>query len=78
MSTAEFLRRAILRDDAAADERKEEAEMRALLDVFAVTQAETLEQLDRTDRALDHALAYCEANERARWAMHSTQLKRSF
>jgi hypothetical protein len=78
MSTSEFMRRAILRHDAADDERKEEAELRALLDVFALTHAETLEQLDRVDRALDDALAYFAAKERkrARWSMRSTQLNR--
>jgi hypothetical protein len=64
MSMAEFVRCAILRDDAPDDERGEEAELRALLDVFAVTHAETLEQLDRTDRALDDALAYFAAKQR--------------
>ncbi len=64
LSTAEFVRRAILRDDAPDDERREEAELRALLDMFSLTHAETLEQLDRTDRALDEALAYFAAKEK--------------
>ncbi len=64
MSTSEFVRRAVLRDDPSDEERREEAELRALLDVFAVTHAETLEQLDRTDRALDQALAYFAAKEK--------------
>jgi cytoplasmic iron level regulating protein YaaA (DUF328/UPF0246 family) len=63
MSTAEFVRRAILRDDLLDEERQQEAELRALLEVFAVTHAETIEQLDRTDRALDKALAYFAAKE---------------
>ncbi len=56
MSTAEFVRRAALNyepaDEAAA------AELRSLVAVFEELHASTLAQLDRTDAALDAALAH--------------------
>ncbi len=58
MSTAEFVRRAVVHYDPNEEELREEAELQALLEVFAVTHAETLDQLDRTDRALDKVLAH--------------------
>jgi hypothetical protein len=58
MSMAEFARRALLRDDPGEDDNVIEAELRALLDVFHVSHQQTLDQLERTDRALDTALAY--------------------
>ncbi len=63
MSTAEYVRRAVLRDDLGEEEQREEAELRALMEVFAVTHAQTLEQLDRTDRTLDRVLAYFAAKK---------------
>jgi hypothetical protein len=63
MSMAEFTRRAILQYEPGDEEEREEAELRALLVVFEQTHARTLEQLDRTDRALDAALAYFEAKK---------------
>jgi hypothetical protein len=63
MSTAEYVRRAVLRDDIGEDEQREEAELRALLEVFTITHAETLEQLDRTDRTLDMVLGYFAAKK---------------
>ncbi len=58
MSTAEFVRRAILNYDPNGGSQREEAELQTLLDVFRATHAETLAQLDRADAALDAALAY--------------------
>jgi hypothetical protein len=58
ISTAEFVRRAVLNYDPQDESTQEEAELRALLEVFHGTHARTLEQLDRTDRALDAALAH--------------------
>jgi hypothetical protein len=58
MSTAEFVRRAILHHDPSAEQRREEEELRALLEAFDVVHAQTLQQLDRTDAALDAALAH--------------------
>jgi hypothetical protein len=56
LSTAEFVRRAALNyeptDEAVA------AELRGLLDGFEELHASTLTQLDRTDAALDAALAH--------------------
>jgi hypothetical protein len=56
ISTAEFVRRAALNyepaDEAVA------AELRGLLDGFDELHASTLAQLDRTDAALDAALAH--------------------
>ena len=58
ISTAEFVRRAVLQYDPRNQDQQEEAELRALLDVFADTRASTLAQLEKTDRALDAAFAY--------------------
>jgi hypothetical protein len=63
MSMAEFVRRAVVQYEPRDEEAREEAELRALLDVFEETHARTLAQLDRTDRALDAALAYFEAKK---------------
>ena len=55
LSTAEFVRRAVVAyepEDAAA-----EAELTALLAAFPKLHAETMEQLDRTDAALDRCLS---------------------
>jgi hypothetical protein len=56
LSTAEFVRRAALNyepaDEAVA------VELRGLLDGFDELHANTLAQLDRTDAALDAALAH--------------------
>ena len=58
MSMAEFVRRAALQYDPSAERQREEGDLRALLEVFGTTHAQTLGQLDRTDRALDAALAH--------------------
>jgi hypothetical protein len=58
ISTAELVRRAVRRYDPQEEERQEEAELRSLLALFAASHAETLAQLDRSDAALDSALAY--------------------
>ena len=54
--TAEFMRRAALAYEA--DDAAEEAELRALLNRFEQMHDVTLAQLDRTDLALDAALAH--------------------
>jgi hypothetical protein len=64
MSTAEFVRRAVQRYDPREGEDREAAELRSMLDVFTALHAETLEQLDRTDAALDAALEYFMAKQR--------------
>ena len=64
MSMAEFARRAVLQYEPRDEEEREEEELRALLEVFEQTRARTLEQLDRTDRALDTALAYFETKKK--------------
>ncbi|HET6374696.1 MAG TPA: hypothetical protein VFF88_01475, partial [Methylocella sp.] len=56
ISTAEFVRRAALNYEPADQEA--EAELRALASRFEELHAATLAQLDRTDAALDAALAY--------------------
>jgi hypothetical protein len=56
--TAEFVRRAALAYDP--DEAEDEAELRALLASFEQVHKDTLAQLDRTDKALDTALAHFE------------------
>jgi hypothetical protein len=55
ISTAEFVRRAALNYDPADEEAA--AELRQLVDRFEELHAATLVQLDRTDAALDAALA---------------------
>jgi hypothetical protein len=62
ISTAEFVRRAALNYEP--DDEESEAELRALLDSFEDLHAGALAQLDRTDAALDAALAHF-ARERA-------------
>lgn len=56
MSMAEFVRRAAL--DYEPADQEVAAELRSLLDGFNELHANTLAQLDRTDAALDAALAY--------------------
>lgn len=56
ISTAEFVRRAVLHYEPA--ENDVEAELRGLLDGFNELHTKTLAQLDRTDEALDAALAH--------------------
>jgi hypothetical protein len=56
MSTAEFVRRAALDYEPADQEAA--TELRSLLDGFDELHADTLAQLDRTDAALDAALAH--------------------
>jgi hypothetical protein len=56
ISTAEFVRRAVLNYEPAGVD--EAAELRALIDGFEAVHARTLAQLDRTDAALDAALAH--------------------
>ncbi|HWK46896.1 MAG TPA: hypothetical protein VNT30_19405 [Stellaceae bacterium] len=58
ISTAEFVRRAILHYDPDKADQDVEAELRAVLEVFTLTHQQTLAQLDRTDVALDRALAH--------------------
>ena len=55
-STADFVRRAALNYEPAGN--AEEAELRKLLKAFGSMHAQTLRQLDRTDRALDAALRH--------------------
>jgi hypothetical protein len=64
MSAAELARRAVLDYDPREEARQEEAELQAQLEIFKAVHAETLAQLDRTDAALDAALAYFEAKSR--------------
>jgi hypothetical protein len=56
MSTAEFVRRAALNYEPAGEEA--EAELRCLVTGLDEVHASTLAQLDRTDAALDAALAH--------------------
>ncbi|QBR70745.1 hypothetical protein CU048_05010 [Beijerinckiaceae bacterium] len=56
ISTAEFVRRAALNYEPADD--AVEAELRSLVAGFEALHAITLAQLDRTDAALDAALAH--------------------
>jgi Ribbon-helix-helix protein, copG family len=56
ISTAEFVRRAALNYEPADAEA--EAELRCLVTGFEELHAATLAQLDRTDAALDAALAH--------------------
>lgn len=70
VSTAEYVRRSLhsFNPDAvsAAREREEEEqELAALLKALGTSRAATLAQLDRADAALDAALAYFAAKERA-------------
>ncbi len=55
ISTAELVRRAVDAYDLA--DRGEAAELRRVLAVLNATHAETLRQLDQTDRKLDEVLA---------------------
>lgn len=55
ISAGELVRRAVSAYDI--DSAAEEAELRALLDRFAVTHEETLRRLDATERKLDETLA---------------------
>ena len=55
ISAAELVRRAVAAYDLG--DRREAEELRALLDLFRGTRAETLAQLDDTDRELDATLA---------------------
>ncbi len=55
LSTAEFVRRAVVAYEPADAEA--ERELAALLMAFAGLHAETIAQLDRTDAALDRCLA---------------------
>ena len=59
ISTAEFVRRAALNYEPADEEAA--AELRQLVDRFEELHAATLAQLDRTDAALDTALAHFKA-----------------
>jgi hypothetical protein len=64
LSMAEFARRALLRYDPTGERDAEEAQLRALVGTFRQVHAETLAQLDRTDAALDAAIARLEAAHR--------------
>ena len=55
ISTAELVRRAVLAYDP--EEAEAEAELAALVAAFQGMHAETVAQLDRTDRALDRCLS---------------------
>jgi hypothetical protein len=59
ISTAEFVRRAALAYEPA--DEGEEAELRALAGALEELHAATIAQLDRTDAALDAALAHFRA-----------------
>jgi hypothetical protein len=56
ISTAEFVRRAALNYESASE--AEEAELRTLVNALEELHAGTIAQLDRTDAALDAALAH--------------------
>jgi len=56
LSVAEYVRRAVLSYDP--DSQAIEQELRQLLDGFDALHENTLAQLDRTDAALDAALAH--------------------
>ncbi|MGI6246305.1 MAG: hypothetical protein ACOYJQ_11105 [Pseudochelatococcus sp.] len=71
ISTAEYVRRSLHCFDpsqAAAQQRREEEEreLALLLEALHASRAATLSQLDRTDAALDAALAYFSAREEAK------------
>jgi hypothetical protein len=53
ISAGEFVRRAV----EAYDSDTETAELRTLLDAFAISHAETLRRLDDSERKLDDTLA---------------------
>ena len=55
ISAAELVRRAVAAYEIG--DRQEAEELQAVLDLFRRTRAETLAQLDHTDRKLDEALA---------------------
>ena len=55
ISAGELVRRAVAAYDLG--DRQEAEELRAMLDLFRRTRAETLSQLDHTDRKLDETLA---------------------
>lgn len=70
ISTAEYVRRSLQHFDPATakDEQQREAEeheLALLLTAFQTSRAATLAQLDRTEAALDAALAYFAAKEAA-------------
>ena len=58
MSMAEFTRRALLNYDPSGENDRAEVELREVFQVFDGIHAQTLQQLDRTDAALDAALEY--------------------
>ena len=58
ISAGELIRRAV--DACDAPNLREAAELRARLDVVAVTHEETLRQLDRAERKLDASLTQVE------------------
>jgi hypothetical protein len=58
MSMAEFTRRAVLKYDPRQEEEQIEAQLRAVLAAFGTLHAQTIAQLERTDAALDTALAH--------------------
>ena len=64
ISTAEFVRRAALNYEPAGEAA--ETELRCLVNVFDELHAGTLAQLDRTDAALDTALAHFNRIDRNR------------
>jgi hypothetical protein len=55
-SVGELIRRAI--DAYDESDQAEAKELAALLEVFRTTHAETMRQLDQTERKLDETLAY--------------------
>ena len=61
ISEGELIRRAV--DAYDAETLREAGELRALLDVLAATQEETLRQLDRTERKLDATLQHLRGGE---------------
>jgi len=58
MSMAEFARRAVLKYDPREEETRIEAELRTVLQAFGTIHAQTIEQLDRTNAALDAVFAH--------------------
>jgi hypothetical protein len=63
LSTAEFVRRAVLAYEP--EDLETEAELKALLAAFPGLHAETMAQLDLTDAALDRCLAQIDSRTAA-------------
>ncbi len=64
VSTAEIVREAVKAFDP--ESRDDEIELKALLAAFDATHPQTIDALDRAEKALDDALAYFEGKAAAR------------